>query len=149
MPEPVNHSLVTALRCVPEFRPLDDRALLALVGASVNLFWPKGSTIFEKGSASEALYIVLDGKVRIFDRGDDGSEHEVSRLGSGQSFGELSLLLFTTHSKSAEALEDTELMVIPKESFQDLLTRNAELAALFRQRLEERLPPLADARRKD
>jgi signal-transduction protein with cAMP-binding, CBS, and nucleotidyltransferase domain len=38
------------------------------------------------------------------------------------------------------AEEDTELMTVPKESFQGLLESNAELAQYFRRRLEERLP---------
>jgi CRP-like cAMP-binding protein len=47
-------------------------------------------------------------------------------------------MLRTTHSKTAEALEDTELLVIPRESFEEVLATNEELAEKFRRRLEER-----------
>lgn len=136
---PITHSLVKALRTVPDFKSLDDHALLRIVGASVNLSWPAGSVVFEKASPSEALYVVLSGEVRILDI-VDGEEREVSRVGSGESFGELSLLLQTTHTKKAEPVEDTELMVIPEESFQELLDSNEELGAHFRRRVEERVP---------
>jgi CRP-like cAMP-binding protein len=136
---PITHSLVKALRGVPDFEALDDHTLLGIVGASVNLSWPAGSVVFEKGAPSEALYVVLSGEVRILDI-IDGQEREVSRVGPGASFGELSLLLQTTHTKKAEALEDCELMVIPEESFQELLDSNEELSARFRRRVEERVP---------
>src|SRR6266498_1148217 len=84
---PVTHSLVKALRTVPDFAALDDHALLKVVGASTNLFWPKGEVIFEKDSESEGLYIILSGEVRIFEV-QRGREEEVSRIGPGNSFGE-------------------------------------------------------------
>lgn len=139
MEERISHSLVKALRAVPDFASLPDHELLDIVGASANLAWSAGSTIFEKGSSSEALYIVLSGSVLISDV-IDGQRVEVSRVGPGTSFGELSLLLRTTHSKEAVAEEDSELMVVPKESFQGLLESNPDLAQYFRRRLEERLP---------
>jgi CRP-like cAMP-binding protein len=140
----VSHSLVKALRSVPDFSSLPDGDLLMIVGASVNLFWPAGAMVFQKGSEAEALYIILSGRVRIFEV-VDGSELEVSLIGPGESFGELSLMLHTTHTKDARAEEDTELMIVPEDSFLDLMTQHAELAAKFRQRLAERLPVRGDA----
>ncbi len=135
----VSHSLVNALRSVPDFASLDDRTLLRIVGASMNVAFSPGSLVFEPGSPSEALYVVLSGSVRVFERTGDG-EVEVSRLGPGMSFGELSMLLGTEHSRTAQALEDTELMVIPRESFQQALDHSPELAAKFQRRLEQRRP---------
>jgi CRP-like cAMP-binding protein len=136
----VTHSLVKALRSVHDFASLEDPDLLGIVGVSSNLFWPAGQRIFDKGSESEALYIILAGEVRIVDEDDAGGQVEVARIGPGDSFGELSLLLRTTHTKGAEAVEDTELMVVPKESFEELLETNPNLAAHFQRRLEERMP---------
>jgi CRP-like cAMP-binding protein len=134
----ITHSLVNALAAVPDFAALDDRTLLQVVGASANLVWSGGSVVFEKGSQSEALYIILSGRVQIVDAVHD-EELEIATLEPGDFFGELSLLLHTTHSKTARALEDTELMVLPKESFQELLASNADLAGHFRRKLETRL----------
>jgi CRP-like cAMP-binding protein len=138
--ERISHSLVKALRSVPDFASLDESTLLDVAGACINLAWPPGRTIFERGSPSEALYIVLSGSVRISED-VDGRRVDVVRVGPGASFGELSLLLHTTHTKDAAAEEDTELMVLPKESFQALLASNPDLAQYFRRRLAERLPP--------
>jgi len=133
MAERVTHSLVKALRTVPDFHGLDDRTLLRIVGASVNLFWPAGSTIFEKGSSSEGVYIVLSGRVRVFDPDDPDTSAD---LKAGESFGELSLLLNRTHSKTAKAKKDAELMVVPGTSFRELLEANPDLQEQFRRKVE-------------
>lgn len=130
----VTHSLVTALRTVPSFAALDDATLLGLVGDSANLVWAAGSFVFEKDSEADGLYILLAGRVRIRDRGG----RELSVLGPGDYFGEFSLLLGTTHQHDVEAVEDVELMVVPKERVDALLAANPGLAGEIRRRLEER-----------
>jgi CRP-like cAMP-binding protein len=132
---PTTHSLVKVLQSVPDLAGLDQRSLLAIVGCSTNLWWADGSTIFGRGDPAEALYIVLSGRVRIF---DDGS-HDVADVGSGAFIGEHALLLDTIHSKTAEAMAGTELMVVPRESFQSLLADNPDLAKHLRRRLDQRL----------
>lgn len=135
MGRPITHSLVKALRGVPGFDLLDDHTLLMIVGASVNLVWPKGRVVFTRGTPGEALYVVLSGEVRIHD-----GDKEIARIGPGDYFGEMSLLLHTMHTKDVEATEDSELLVLLKESFRSLLESSPDLDALVRRRLRERLP---------
>jgi CRP-like cAMP-binding protein len=123
---------------VPAFAALDDQTLLRIVGASANLVWSENRVIFEKGSAAEALYIILSGRVQIVHE-VDGAEVVIATLEPGDFFGELSLLLHTVHSKTARALEETELMVLPKDYFQEFLASNPDLADHFRRKLESRL----------
>jgi CRP-like cAMP-binding protein len=134
----VTHRLIRALRGVPEFAAVDDGTLLRILGASHNLFWPAGSPIFQQGRPAEALYIVLEGVVRVSEE-VDGREVEAARIGPGDYFGEASLLRDSTHSKSARAVEDTELMVLPKDSFEALLDSTPELAAHMHAKLERRV----------
>jgi CRP/FNR family cyclic AMP-dependent transcriptional regulator len=137
MARPVTHSLVKALRGVPGFDLLDDRHLLWIVGASTNLAWPAGSFVFKKGTPGEALYIVLSGEVRIYDV-VDGYEIEIARIRPGDFFGEMSLLLETTHTKNVQAVEDSELLVLMKDSFWALLEKRPDLAEIVQKRLEGR-----------
>jgi CRP-like cAMP-binding protein len=127
---PLRHSLVKALRRVPDFSALDDSVLLKVVGASANLFWPSGSVIFETGSPSEALYIVLAGRVRIADTPQ--ASDDIAQIGPGDYFGELSMLRNSLHTKSAQAIEDSEIMVLPKQSFEALLRTDEDLAEQVR-----------------
>ena len=143
MGRPVTHSLVKALRAVPDFAALNDSSLLAIVGASANLFWPAGSFVFEPGAPSDALYVVLSGRVRIFEL-VDGAEHEVTVFGPGGFFGEHSMLLDRAHSKHAVATEDSELMVVPRESFQALMLDNPDLVATLMAQMESRQASVND-----
>ncbi len=141
MTRQITHSFVKALRAVPDFEDLDDRTLLKICGASSVLYWPSGRLIFEQGSPGDALYIVMSGAVRIFDS-DGGGEDEITVCSRGDYFGELSLMRNTTHSKGARSLEGTELMVVPRGSFEALLESDPDLAAYFRRLFEERAAAL-------
>jgi CRP/FNR family cyclic AMP-dependent transcriptional regulator len=131
----VTHSLVTALRAVPGFASVDERMLLALIGDSANLFWPADTVVFERGTPGDGLYIIVSGSVRVIDR--DGAE--VAVLGPGDFFGELSLLLDTTHRHDVRIAEDAELMVLPKDRLDELTASHPELGRAIRERAEERL----------
>jgi CRP-like cAMP-binding protein len=137
MEDRVTHSLVDALRSVPSLSSLADTTLLAIVGDSANLFWRAGSKVFEKGSPADGLYVVVSGCVRVV--GDGGVELGV--LGPGDFFGELSLLEGVPHGRDVVAVEDTELMVIAKECFDDLVTGNPDLARSIRETSAERTTP--------
>jgi CRP-like cAMP-binding protein len=131
----VRHSLVRALACVPGFDRLDDPTLLQIAGASSNLLFRTGTVVFERGDPPDALYIVLAGAVRL---GPDGDRPEVT-LGSGDYFGEMSMLLDTPRTRKVTALEDSELLVLPQESFRRLLAEQPELEGHVRAKLQERL----------
>jgi CRP-like cAMP-binding protein len=129
------HTLVNALKGVPTFGACDDPTLLQIVGDSVNLVWPAGHSVFEHGSPLSGLFIVLNGRVRVL--GTDGDK--LAELGPGEHFGELSLLLGTTHQHTVETLEDSELMVLPKARFDALLEEHPQLAKEIRRKAEERM----------
>lgn len=137
MSEPAPHTLVKTLRAVPNFASLDDAILLEVVGASANLYWHGGRTVFEAGEPAEALYIVLSGQVQILES-VGGEQRQVAELGPGDYFGENALLHDVTHTKSAVTSEDTELLVLPKDSFQPLLDGHPDLAARLERTLEMR-----------
>jgi len=130
----VTRSLVTALRDVPGFESVDERVLLALIGESANLYWPAGSTVFRHGTPADGLYIVISGAVRVV--GEDGVTR--GTLAAGDFFGEMSLLLGTSHHHDVVVDEDAELMVIPKEKFDDLMAAYEDVSRHVRAKAEER-----------
>jgi CRP/FNR family cyclic AMP-dependent transcriptional regulator len=120
---------------VPSLEGLDEKALLAIVGDSANLFWPADSCVFRRGTETDSLYVVVSGGVRVLSE----SGHEVARLEAGNSFGEFSLLLGTPHQHDVYAVEDSELLVVPKERFDALIDANRELGGRLRAEAEERM----------
>lgn len=80
------------------------------------------------------------GGERAAGRGEEARDgREVAVLGPGDYFGEHSLLLHTGDAERAEAVEDTELMVVPRAALQRVLETNPDLADRFRDTLEDRL----------
>jgi CRP-like cAMP-binding protein len=130
--QPSEHSLVLALRDVPALGALDGDTLLQLVGASANLHWRADSRVFSKGDEGDALYVVLSGAVSVR---DDGTE--IKRIDPGDYLGERALVRDEPRTLDAVALEDSELMVVPKEAVSRLLDERPELAAAVRARLDE------------
>lgn len=130
---------------MPDFAALEDGVLLKVVGASANLFWPTGSVVFKQGSPSEGLYIVLAGRVRITNGPAEKEDDDIAQIGPGDYFGELSLLRNSQHTKSAQAIEDSEIMVLPKRSFEALMRTDADLAEQMRTKRAEFAegPPLS------
>lgn len=139
MEERISHSLVQSLRGIPDFATLDERTLLQIVGESMNLFWKAGSTVFTPGSPGDALYLIISGEISIYDGDGDGSQ-VVANPKAGDFFGEMSLLLNATHSKTAVALTDCEILVLPKEAFESVLQSNPTLAAHFERVIQARHP---------
>ena len=127
-----DHSLVLALRDVSSLGALDDEALLELVGASVNLYWRAGSTIFSKGDVGDALYVVLSGAVSLQDGGK-----EIERVDPGDYLGERALVRDQPRTLDAITLEDSELLVVPKQAVTRLLEQRPELAAAVQARVDE------------
>lgn len=133
----ISHSLVQTLRSIPSFSTLEEQTLLTIVGESISLVWKSGSRIFEQGMPGDALYVILSGEVSIHD-GDSLEGRVVADLKAGDFFGEMSLLLNATHSKTATTLMDSEILVLPKEAFVTLLDSNPMLRAHFDEVLKNR-----------
>ena len=83
--------------------------------------------MFEVGQAGEALYVVLNGEILI----EDPDHGEVARLTTGMFFGEISLLLQAVHSKKATAVHDSEILVLPKETFSNILAKSPTIRDHF------------------
>jgi CRP/FNR family transcriptional regulator, polysaccharide utilization system transcription regulator len=110
----------------------------------------KKNVIYMEGSVPRYLYYIQKGKVKIFKTNTDGKELIINILGEKDIFGLTGFLSNNHHTKSAVALEDCDLTLIPKEDFTTLLYSNRDVSARFIKMLtadvigkEERLLNLA------
>jgi putative ABC transport system ATP-binding protein len=96
-----------------------------------------GATILKQGEAVEHFFMIVSGEVEIVATNEQGKDMRLARLGHGQFFGEVSLMLgghSTAHVRGAGS--GAELALLPREIFYELiddspLTRQAihEVAA--------------------
>ena len=87
--------------------------------------------IYLAGDESTRLYFVQSGRVKTVKITDGGKELIVGLHGPGEFFGYLPLLQNTPHSDSAIAVDESELLYIPKDDFTTLLLRNPEVGQQF------------------
>jgi CRP-like cAMP-binding protein len=86
------------------------------VGRLEDLRVPKGSLIFRQGDAGDQMFLIGNGRVRLFLEGE-GYRKDFAVLGPGEFFGELSLLGDAPRTATAEAVEDTTLLPISRDVF--------------------------------
>jgi rhodanese-related sulfurtransferase len=83
-----------------------------------------GTIIFRQGDPGDRFYIIQNGRVRVFRRDSDGLETVLTVLGRGESFGETGILAGETRSVNVEAIEETHLMVLSKEQFEQRILKD-------------------------
>lgn len=97
-----------------------------------------GEVIFRQGDKSKIMYIVQEGKVRIY-RQAWGMEKTLSVLGQGDFFGEMAMLNNTARSASALALTDVKLLAFDRQAFENLIVNNFGIAIRIIHTLAQRL----------
>lgn len=93
--------------------------------------YKKGQRIFTEGNHPLRLYYVQKGRVKIFKSNDEGKEFIYKIVNEGEFFGYVSLLENIVYKESANALEDCEIVSIPKSEFEELVHSNFEVSRTF------------------
>ena len=84
----------------------------------------ENEVIFNQGDAGDALYIVLQGRVRIATTDHFGRERVLAFYGPGEFFGDMAVLTGAPRSASASASTDVRLLQLRKDDFDLLVTTN-------------------------
>jgi CRP-like cAMP-binding protein len=93
--------------------------------------YKKKTDIYAEGSYPRGIYFISKGKVKTYHTNEFGKEFITELHKEGEFFGYLSLLQDEKHSSSATALEDSEIYMLPKEDFFDLIYKNADVSRKF------------------
>jgi CRP-like cAMP-binding protein len=96
--------------------------LLALASIAQERRYAAGETIYHTNDEGNAVYIIIDGEVRIE---KDGLE--ILILGATESFGETSLLDGAPRPAAAIAAHATRVLWIDRHDFLDLVSERPEL----------------------
>lgn len=77
--------------------------------------------VFQQGDPADDLYIIHSGRVRVFKKDNSGIQIELSRMGPGETFGEMALVTGEPRTATVESLEETVLLAVPREVFERIL----------------------------
>jgi signal transduction histidine kinase len=98
-----------------------------------------GDRICEEGEPGDAFYLILSGRVQVSKCLELGTQHLLHELYPGQFFGELALVEDAPRVASVDALEETTLLIITKDDFQELLNVHPEIAVPITRAVSARL----------
>jgi len=121
-------ALLASLRQCGMFATLPAESLEAVaVGCSLRRL-DRGETLFREGDKAEGFFILRTGAVSVFRVTPDGREQIICVFRPPESFAEASLATFETYPANAVALESTQLIVVHRNEFRDLIRRNPDLS---------------------
>jgi CRP/FNR family cyclic AMP-dependent transcriptional regulator len=112
--------------------PGEDLAQIALISSEETR--EPNEEIFAEGESGDALYLVLDGKVRVHRQ-----DRVIAELGERECFGEMAILDASPRSATVTALADTNLLKISREDFQEIMVEKPEIATGIIKVLSRRL----------
>lgn len=99
-------------------------------GKKVKLY-KKKTEIFAEGDTPAHVYLVKSGNIKVFKSHPDGKELITNLYKANDFFGFESILENSQYKESAASMEDSELVVIPKQDFLMLLHSSAEVSNTF------------------
>ncbi len=125
----VTDTVVAFLKNVPPFQFLSTPELTRLAAQMTLEFFPKDTVILSAGHpASESLYVVHKGGVKLALRSQVGKQLVLDMRSEGEIFGLLSVLGKDLARLDVTAIEDTLCYRIPAEHMQRLISSNSEVA---------------------
>lgn len=114
---------VLILKSVHIFSSVPEAQLVDLATIVESVEFEAGDTIMHQGDLGTSMYIVADGKVRVFE-----SDQELGILGDRAVFGDLAALDPEPRAATVEAIEDCTLLRLEGESLYELMAGNKEVA---------------------
>ena len=114
------------IKAVPLFTGLTREEVIKIFAKGMTMRCTKGETIFYKGNVGNQMFVVLGGKVGVYD-----GEKLLASLRVGDMLGEMALVNQEPRSATARALEDTKLFVLSQDIFERLMTKRVAIQILM------------------
>ena len=121
------------------FRGLGRATIERVAALATRRLYAQDAVVFMRGDPGDSLCGVVSGRVRISASRPGGKEVFLNIMGPGDAFGEIALLDGQPRTATATTLARTELIIIRRERFADLLICEPQLAMHLIQLLCERV----------
>ena len=116
------------------FDGLSEKALKEILEKGVYRTFKQGDILIREGEEGDEFFVIIKGKVEVSSRGS-----VIAVLGDGEFFGEMALLEGVKRSATVRAIEDTEVFILNRDGFQELLKINPKAGLKILQTLSNRL----------
>lgn len=145
MPHSENRpSLLDVLARQPLFRALGQDELQVLVRDCRELRVQKGEILFQKGDLPVGMHVLVMGQVKLTLPSPQGTEKVVHMFDSGSTFGEAMVFLDKPYPVTAQAMQDSFLLLISKRTLFEAMADSTLLCRKMLASLSMRLHELLD-----
>ena len=135
--EKTDLSLLATLRASDLFHDLTDSEMDDLLIHMRMIRTQKGFEIIRQGDSWDSFYVILSGRVSVkFRRGSKTFRR--GRLGKGEFFGEMALLAQQPRNATVTSEEVSELLVLKKSVFDNILMKHPGRAQKIRRAYQDR-----------
>ena len=115
--------LARILRATDLFGSVPAEELEAVAAASRLRVFRRGQVVFTAGQTADTVIVVVSGRLKVVVRSAEGGELTLTVVQPGGVFGELADVDGGPRSADAETLEESRLLLIPRELVQDMCAR--------------------------
>lgn len=131
---------VSSLKNTDLFRALEDGELEKLSTKLRERVYPANTAIVREGASGDAMFIIKNGQVEVKKKEPNlGIDLTIATLGMGACFGEMALLTGKPRSATVIAIAATELFVLEKTDFDDLLLEHPSISISINKIVAERI----------
>lgn len=130
---------IQELKLIPLFSELGEEDLKEVAKFTIRQTFKKDNMVLIEEEVGSTMFIILKGRVKISRISDEGREVILSILVDGDFFGEMSILDGQTRSANAVTLEDTDMLIIRRENFLQMLYDYPQIAINLLKELAHRL----------
>jgi CRP-like cAMP-binding protein len=123
-------NVLPILNRIAIFGGLDEKQLYTLFHMLEVEHYKKNEFIFRQGDAPSHIRIIRSGTVHIIEI-MDGTPLELFELKPGDCFGETSVIAIHPHTANALAIEDAELLVIPRDKLFGMYDEDPKLFGML------------------
>lgn len=127
MPEPAP-AVIQFLRALPYFALLDELALEQLARQVVPRTAAAGEILFLDGEDSAGLWMIRQGRAKIYKLNPDGAELVLRIFGDGNTFNDIAAIDGAPNPANAAALSPLSAWVLPAQAMRALLSQDRRVA---------------------
>lgn len=132
------------LKNVALFQGMSDRELDMLLALTTTKKLKKRAYLFRRGEPGNALFAVLEGRLKATGEGRDGKEMVFSVMDPGEVIGEIALMDQEPRSATVQAVEDVTLLTLHRRDLIPFLERNPKAAIKLAAVLAKRIRNLTE-----
>jgi CRP-like cAMP-binding protein len=134
--------VLTNLKKVKLLSGLDRETFEQLATITELRSYKAGQQVYAEGESDAALFIIIGGRIRIDKQVEADHQQTLQQIREGEMLGAISFVLGGEHSVSAQALDDSELLMIRRTEFDKLAARSPAIAYKVMLRLAGQLATL-------